>query len=174
MLDVAKTRAVAEHLRACPSCRLIVSQLEQTRSLLRAMPAPPRPGPEFWNDAYRRLRVDDREHATSRRMPWNAWRGPGQASQRRWAAGLAAAAVIAAAVVAGPAVTTTSPVTRFAAPVATLPQDETPDVSTLVESHTDSVSRQPLSDPDRQKMIAADARQAQDAPEGAVYADSAF
>ena len=174
MLDVAKTRSIAEHLRVCPSCRQVVSQLEQTRSLLRAMPAPPRPGPEFWNDAYRFLRVDDREQAAPRRMPWDSWGIAGQTTQRRWAAGLAAAAVIAAAVVAGPSVTTTHEVMPPPIRAVTLPQDETPDVSALVESHTDSVSRQPLSDPDRQKMIAADARQAQDAPEGAAYADSAL
>lgn len=55
-----------------------------------------------------------------------------------------------------------------------LPQDETPDVSTLVESHTDSVSRLPLADPDRQKMIAADARQTPDASEAAAYADGSY
>jgi len=175
MLDVAATRTVAEHLRVCPSCRQIVSQLEQTMSLLRAMPAPPRPGPEFWNDAYRRLRMDDREQAAPRRTPWDALRGAGQTTQRRWAAGLAAAAVIAAAVVAGPSVTTTQPTLHpYTHSIMVLPQDETPDVFALVESHTDSVSRLPLADPDRQKMIAADARQAQDAPEGAAYADGSF
>ena len=65
-------------------------------------------------------------------------------------------------------------------PVASVAQDVTPDVSALVESHTDSVSRLPLADPDRQKMIAADAQQGidaeqgTDAPEAAAYADVSF
>ncbi len=172
MLDVAKTRAVAEHLRVCTPCTQIVSQLEQTKSLLRAMPVPARPGPEFWNSAYRRLRVTGQKPPL-RRMPWATLRGAGQTTQRRLAAGLAAAAVIAAAVAAGPSVTNV-PSAPLPVSTSTLPQDDTPDVSALVESHTDSVSRLPLADPDRQKMIAADARQSQDAPEGAAYADSAF
>ena len=101
MLDVAKTRHVAGHLRACPQCRLTTEQLEQTRTLLRSLEAPARPGPEFWTDAYRRLRVDDRERSVTRRSPWDVWRGPGHTAQRRWAAGLAAAAAVGA-MIAGP------------------------------------------------------------------------
>jgi hypothetical protein len=53
-----------------------------------------------------------------------------------------------------------------------------PDVSSLAEMHTDSVSCLPLADPDRQKMIAADVQQPDtspvDASEAAGYADASF
>lgn len=172
MLDVANSRGIAEHLRACPPCTQVTEQLQQTKTLLRTMPTPPRPGPEFWTYAYRRLRVDDRERAISRRSVWDVLREPGHAAQRRWAAG-AAAAVAVGAMIAGPLVISHPPSTSSTV-TAPLVQDVTPDVSALVESHTDSVSRLPLADPDRQKMIAADAQRAPDAPEAATYADVAF
>ncbi|MDQ2799134.1 MAG: zf-HC2 domain-containing protein, partial [Armatimonadota bacterium] len=65
MLDVGKTRGIAAHLRACDPCRSLSEQLQETRTLLRTMPTPPRPGPEFWTDNYRRLRVDNRERAVT-------------------------------------------------------------------------------------------------------------
>jgi anti-sigma factor RsiW len=177
MLDVGKTRSVAEHLRACAPCRVAAGQLEETKTLLRRMPAPARPGPEFWTEAYRRLRVDDRERALPRRPLWEAWRGPEQAAHRRWAAGLAAIAAVGA-MIAGP-LQHTQPGVMSPPPSPVSAQDVSPDVSpdvsSLVESHTDSVSRLPLADPDRQKMIAADARQASSEPsEAAGYADIAF
>jgi anti-sigma factor RsiW len=175
MLDVGKTRGIAEHLRACPPCRAAVGQLQETKTLLHQMPAPARPGPQFWNDAYRRLRVDDRERATLRRSPWDSWRGPEQASHRRWAAGLAAAAAVGA-MIAGP-LTGTHNIGAgppAIAPLTEVPPDVSPDVSSLVESHTDFVSATPLDDPDGQKMIAADARKAPVPTEAAGYADIAF
>ena len=137
---------------------------------------PPRrtPGPEFWTASYRRLRLDDRDRAVPARPFWNAWRGPEQAAHRRWAGGLAAVAALAA-LVAGPL--QHSVVVPVSTPpvVAPAAQDVSPDVSSLVESHTESVSRLPLGDPDRQKMLAADARQAPlEASEAAGYADIAF
>jgi len=58
------------------------------------------------------------------------------------------------------------------------PQDVSPDVSSLAELHTDSVSRLPLADPDRQKMIAADVQQSSippaDGPEAVADADTSF
>ena len=177
MLDVATTHRVAEHLSVCASCRILVSQFAQTKLRLSEVPAPPVPGPEFWNAAYRRLRVEDRERATIRRMPWDVLRESGHLAQRRWAAGIAAAAVVAAVVVGGPIVTNSRPVVQ-PLPTSHLvipqPQDDTPDVSALVESHTDSVSRQPLSDPERQEMIAADVRLVSDPPQGAANADGTF
>ncbi len=175
MLDVGKTRGIAEHLRACASCRAAVGQLQETKTLLGRMPAPPRPGPQFWDGAYRRLRVDDRERAVTRRPLWDAWRGPEQAAHRRWAAGLAAVAAVGA-MIAGP-LTSTHPgagpqPVAVAAPQP--PPDVSPDVSALVESHTDSVSAIALDDPDGQKMIAADARKAPAPTEAAGYADIAF
>lgn len=177
MLDVGKTRGLAEHLRACASCRAVAGHLEETKTMLHRMPAPPRPGPQFWNDAYRRLRVDDRERAVPRRPLWGAWRGPEQAAHRRWAAGLAAVAALGAAI-AGPLTSArygggTQPL-AVALPQADVSPDVSPDVSSLVESHTDFVSATPLDDPDGQKMIAADARKVPAPTEAAGYADIAF
>lgn len=177
MLDVGKTRGIAGHLRGCDPCRAAVAQLQQTKTLLREMPAPPRPGPEFWTQTYRRLRVDDHERAVVHRPLWEAWRGPQQTAHRRWAAGLAAVAAVGA-MIAGPLQhvqngMASGPMAPISAP--DISPDVSPDVSSLVESHTDSVSRLPLADPDRQKMIAADARQAPSEPtEAAAYADIAF
>jgi anti-sigma factor RsiW len=177
MLDVATTHRVAEHLSVCASCQTLISQFAQTELLLRELPAPSVPGPEFWNAAYRRLRVEDQERATTRQMPWDVLRQSGHLTHRRWAAGIAAAAVVAAVVVGGPIVTGSRPAAQTfpnSHLVITQAQDDTPDVSALVESHTDSVSRQPLSDPDRQKMIAADVRLVPDPPQGAANADGTF
>lgn len=177
MLDVGKTRGIAEHLRACAPCRAAAGHLQETKTLLRRMPAPPRPPPQFWDDAYRRLRVDDRDRAVTRRPLWDALRGSGQAAHRRWAAGLATAAVVGA-MIAGPLTGThlgTGPrPAAVSAPPADVPQADSLDISSLVQSHTDSASAVPLDDPDRQKMIAADARKAQAPTEAAGYADIAF
>ena len=178
MLDVGKTRGIAEHLRACGPCRAAAGRLQETKTLLHRMPAPPRPAPPFWDDAYRRLRVDDRERAASRRPLWNAWRGPGQATHRRWAGGLAAAVAVGA-MIAAPLATTSQHSGRVPPPWVSQPlpdpfPDVSPDVSSLVQSHTDSVSAIPLDDPDGQKMIAADARKAPPPSEAAGYADIAF
>jgi len=177
MLDVGKTRGIAEHLRACAPCRAALGQLQETKTLLHRMPAPPRPGPQFWDDAYRRLRVDDREQAAPRRPLWDAWRGPEQAAHRRWAAGLVAIAAVGA-MIAGPLTSTHPGVeplqTPITAPRPDIAPDVSPDVSSLVESHTDFVSATPLDDPDGQKMIAADARKAPAPTEAAGYADIAF
>ncbi len=176
MLDVATIRTVAAHLSGCAACRTLVGQSAQTKSRLRDLPAPVQPGPEFWSAAYRRLRLEDRGKTQAQRMPWDVLRQSGQRTQRRWAAGLAAAALLAGAAVIGPNLALFHPATgpSAASQIALQPQDDTPDVSALVESHTDSVSRQPLSDPDRQKMIAADVRLVQDTPQGAANADGTF
>jgi len=177
MLDVGKTRGIAEHLRACAPCRATAGQLQETKTLLHQMPTPPRPSPQFWDDAYRRLRVDDRERAVTRRPLWEAWRGPEQAAHRRWAAGLAALGAVGA-MIAGPLTGTHLGAgprpTSVVAPLTEISPDVSPDVSSLVQSHTDSVSAIPLDDPDGQKMIAADARKASASSEAAGYADIAF
>lgn len=172
MLDVAKTRGVAEHLRGCAACSATMEALQETKTFLRSMPTPPRPGPEFWTASYRRLRVDDHERAVTRRPLWETWRSPEQAAHRRWATGAAAVAVVAA-MIAGPL--TPGHDIHAVPPIVPIAADISPDVSSLVESHTDSVSVAPLDDPDGQQMIAADARQAPPAPsEAADYADIAF
>lgn len=179
MLDVARMRGIGEHLHACASCRNIETELRRTKHLVRGLPEPVLPNADFWTSAYRQLRVDDRERAIAKRPLWTAWRSPEQLAHRRWAAGLAAAAVAVGVFSAGPL--TMAPRSVPSAPPAIRPlvpaQDVSPDVSSLAELHTDSVSRLPLADPDRQKMIAADVQQPEssaDASEAAGYADASF
>ena len=185
-LDVARMRGIGEHLRVCAACRRLESDLRQTKHLVRGLPDPVQPGAEFWSNAYRQLRVDDREKAAAKRPLRQTWRGPEQAGHRRWAAGLAAAAgvgvllagpLMPAAHWTGPNSSTAKPAVRALVPA----QDVSPDVSSLADLHTDSVSRLPLADPDRQKMIAADVQQsdssspdAPDSSEAAGYADTSF
>ena len=184
MLDVPRMRGIGEHLHACASCRSLETDLRRTKHLVRGLPDPLSPPSDFWTSAYRQLRVNDRERAIAKRPLWTVWRSPEQLAHRRWAAGLAAAAVAVGAFSAGPL--TTAPTRLPSAPLAARPlvpaQDVSPDVSSLAELHTDSVSRLPLADPDRQKMIAADVQQsdvqqpesAADASEAAGYADASF
>ncbi len=183
MLDVSRMRGVGEHLHVCAACRSLEADLRRTKHLVRGLPDPALPGPEFWTSAYRQLRVEDRELAKTKRPLWQTLRGPEQTAHRRWAGGLAAAAV-AGILLAGPLTPAPHLPARAshlivpAAPQALVPaQDVSPDVSSLAELHTDSVSRLPLADPDRQKMIAADVRQGTppgDASEAAGYADASF
>ena len=185
MLDVSRMRGIGEHLHDCAACRNLEHELRRTKYLVRGLPDPLLPASDFWTSAYRQLRVDDREKAISRRPLWTVWRSPEQLAHRRWAAGLAAAAVAVGAFSAGP-LTTPHPLSAPPAVRALVPaQDVSPDVSSLAELHTDSVSRLPLADPDRQKMVAADVQQSEpsqtppsqsaaDATEAAGYADASF
>ena len=183
MLDVSRMRGIGEHLGVCASCRRLEEELRRTKFLVRGLPDPVLPDADFWTAAYRQLRVDDLEHAAAKRPLWQVWGGPEQRVPRRWAAGLAAAAAVGI-LVAGPLTPTLHPV--LPSSILTLPgaqnnspaQDVSPDVSSLAELHTDSVSRLPLADPDRQRMIAADVQQPDtsqaDASEAAGYADASF
>ena len=188
MLDVSRMRGIAEHLSVCAACCSLEAELRRTKHLVRGLPPPISPGPEFWTATYRQLRVDDRERSQTKRPLWQSLREPQQAAHRRWAGGLAAAAV-AAGLLAGPltpAPHLSAPATHLIAPsapkVLVPAQDVSPDVSSLAALHTDSVSRLPLADPDRQKMIAADVQQgppssdasAADTSEAAGYADAPF
>ena len=172
MLDVSRMRGIGEHLRGCVSCRSLEADLRRTKHLVRGLPAPTLPPADFWTSAYRQLRVDDRERAIAKRPLWTAWRSPEQKAHRRWAAGLAAAAIAVGALSVGPLTPVTENLPAAAPRPAARPlvpaQDVSPDVSSLAELHTDSVSRLPLADPDRQKMVAADALEA------AGYADASF
>lgn len=189
-MDVTRMRGIGEHLRVCAACRLREADLRQVKHLVRGLPSPKLPSPEFWANAYRQLRIDDREQAAAKRPLWQAWRISEQAGHRRWAAGLAAAAGVGV-LLAGPLI----PAARWAAPggaMTAMPvramvpaQDVSPDVSSLAELHTDSVSRLPLADPDRQTMIAADVQQSDASsadkssldnylPEAAGYADASL
>ena len=172
MLDVPRMRGIGEHLRGCVSCRNREADLRRTKHLVRDLPAPALPSADFWTSAYRQLRLDDRQRANAKRPLWTAWRSPEQKAHRRWAAGLAAAALAAFALSVGPLTPVAENLPAAAPRPAARPlvpaQDVSPDVSSLAELHTDSVSRLPLADPDRQKMIAADALEA------AGYADASF
>lgn len=179
MLDVARMRGIGEHLSTCAACRSTEADLRRTKHLVRGLPAPAPLSNNFWTSAYRQLRVDDHNRAATKRPLWTAWRSPEQLAHRRWAAGLAAAAVAVGAFSAGPL--TQAPRSTMPPPASVRPlvpaQDVSPDVSSLAELHTDSVSRLPLADPDRQKMLAADVRQSgsfTDASEAAGYADASF
>jgi len=181
MLDVSRMRGIGEHLHVCAACRSLEAELRRTKYLVRGLPDPVLPGAEFWTAAYRQLRLDDRERAKKKRPLWQTLRGPEQAAHRRWVGGLAAAAV-AGMLLTGPltpAPPLPAPASHLIAPTAPralVPaQDVSPDVSSLAALHTDSVSRLPLSDPDRQKMIAADVQQGAqpaDTSEAAGYADA--
>ena len=183
MLDVSRMRGIGEHLSACAACRSLEAELRRTKHLVRGLPDPVPPAPEFWVAAYRQLRVDDRQRAKTKRPLWQVLHGPEQAAHRRWAGGLAAAAAVAL-LLAGPLTPAPHlplPASRLIAPTAPkvlVPaQDVSPDVSSLADLHTDSVSRLPLADPDRQKMIAADVQQgaqSSDTSEAAGYADAPF
>ena len=181
MLDVSRMRGIGEHLNRCAACRSMEESLRRTKYLVRGLPDPLLPGPDFWTAAYRRLRVEDRERTSVKRPLWQAWGGAPQATHRRWAAGLAAAAAVGV-LLAGPLSNAPHSVSPSPVTTAMPAQDVSPDVSSLVELHTDSVSRLPLADPDRQKMIAADVQQSpsdlqqspSDASEAAGYADASF
>lgn len=188
MLDVSQMRGVGEHLHACAACRGLEADLRRTKLLVRGLPEPTLPGTDFWTAAYRQLRVDDRERREAKRSAWAILSSPEQRAHRHWAAGLAAAALIVGAFSVGPLTSTPSTVsvmpvharvpTAFAP--ASSPQDVSPDVSSLAEMHTDSVSCLPLADPDQQKMIAADVQQSSEvqqsgsASEVAGDADASF
>ena len=181
MLDVPKMRGIAEHLHVCAACRGIESDLRRTKTLVRGLPGPPLPSGDFWISAYRQLRVDDHERAATKRPFWTVLLSPEQLAQRRWAAGLVAAA-IAAGFFSAPLTSIPHPVRtpplRITADSAISSPDVSPDVSSLAELHTDSASSLPLADTDRQKMIAADVRQAgsppADGPAAAGDADAPF
>ncbi len=156
MADVARTHEVAMHLRACSACRAELDGLAQVRALVRRSPVPIVPGPEFWTAAYRCLRVDDRERAQSRAWSWNSLGASWRVSQRRWAAGMAAAVALVGTALLAPHIGTQGGVHPTAAGLMA-PADNAPDVASLVRVHAASVASQPLADPDRQAMISYDA-----------------
>lgn len=156
MLDVAQMRQVAAHLSACASCRAALESMQETRTLLRAMPPLSVPAPEFWTNAYRRLRVAERERALRPSSPLETLRAGWQSAHRRWAAGVAAAALLGAAIVAPVVNHALQPTDTSALPAAASLTADAVDLPSLVRAHTQSAARQPLADPDRQDMIAAD------------------
>ncbi len=155
MLDVAQMRAVAAHLAVCPQCPPVLEGLRRTKRLLQTITPPAQPAPEFWAGAYRQMRTE--ESANRRSRPpvfWDALRETFREPQRRWSAGLAAAAVTVAAI-AAPLMSGQSS-SRTTLPTLGAPAADSVDVSTLVQAHAESAARQPLADTDRQDAIALD------------------
>ncbi len=155
MLDVAQMHQTALHVRACQACRASCAALRETRDLLRHLPAPPAPPREFWTNAYRQVRVNgaSRQHPTSL---LGQVRQSLLGTQRRWAAGAAAAALLGVAL-AAPLISSEH---HTAVPPALVTAGTTADVvdlPTLVRDHAQSAAAQPLADSDRQTMLSADA-----------------
>lgn len=149
MMDVAQMHRIAQHLSVCPSCRASLDSLRQTKALLRELEAPA-PAPEFWANTYRRLRV---EGASGQSGSWqDALRQSLRGTSRRWAVGVAALAALGA-IIAAPLL---SPPSNPQPTQPALIESDFVDVSSLVRDHATSAARQPLADPDRQTMLAAD------------------
>lgn len=151
MLDIRKMRIMAEHIGSCPKCGALHQSLRQIKFRLGELSAPPSPGSEFWQNAYRDLRVQG-----SRKQPWTekwresiAWRR--NQTRRRIAVGFAVLALVSGAVATPLMLNSPSPEPSAAA------SSDVVDLSSLVRAHTQYAASQPLSDPDRQTMISADA-----------------
>jgi hypothetical protein len=151
MLDVAQMRLVAQHLDNCAACRTSLASLSETRTLLHGMGLPPAPGPDFWMNTFRRLRVESQGASITGDIG-NRLRLHRAGTPRRWAAGVTAAVMLGALAfgpwLAHPPSEPTSP------PPAVL--EDFVDMPSLVRAHTDSAAREPLADADRQTMISAD------------------
>lgn len=154
MLDVAQMHHTAQHLQACTPCRAACASLRETRDLLRHLSAPPAAHPEFWTNAYRQVRVNGAKRQAPDSLLEQMRHGL-LGTQRRWAAGVAAATLLAA-ILAGPIVVSEHRgLSPAAVPAATAAPDVI-DLSTLVRDHTQSAAAQPLADSDRQTMLSAD------------------
>lgn len=152
-LDIAATHRLAVHLRECDRCRSVLTDFEINKSLFRKMAAPPALPEQFWDDAFRKMRTS--EPIASARQ---GWRLPVLQS-RNVRAAFAVAACLAVAIVVPLTHGGVTPPLNTNNAASSIPDDtlDAFDVSSFVRAHTEAVSAQPLSDPDRQQMIAADA-----------------
>ena len=154
-LGVGETRRVATHLHDCESCRNLLSDFERTKILLRSMEAPVQPEQKFWDDTFRKMRTADSQSAALGTQHADTIR-----TRRQLQGAFALAACLLGVVFVGPLTNRVqSPSTTGASPTTAASDDtiDNADVSTFVRAHTESVAYQPLSDPDRQQMIAAEA-----------------
>ncbi len=156
MLDMTRMRQVAVHLGQCAACRQQCEALQSTKALLHAVATPEPPSPDYWANTFRRMRTEAPLRETPSISILDRVCYAFATTQRRWAAGAAMAAVLTVGI--------TSPILYRAVsiPVGTaipvpLPTDDALDVSALVRDHASAAAHQPLSDPDRQDMISADA-----------------
>jgi len=153
-LGVGETRRIAAHLHSCEQCRSLLGDFERTKILLRSMEAPVQPEQKFWDDTFRKMRTADSTPARSTAPLDDAVR-----TRRQLQGAFALAACLLGVVLVGPLAHVTAPSTPGTAATTTTADDtiDNADVSTFVRAHTESVAYQPLSDPDRQQMIAAEA-----------------
>ncbi len=154
MLDVAQMRQTAQHLRACQACRASCASLRETRDLLRHLPAPPALPREFWINTYRHVRVNGTARPNSGSLLEQV-RQSLLGTQRRWAAGAAAAAVLGMAL-AAPLISSYHNAPAHPAGTTAINAPDVVDLSTLVRDHAQSAAAQPLADSDRQTMLSAD------------------
>lgn len=150
MLDIRKTRNIAQHIGACPECSALHQSLRQVKFRLRELPTPQSPGPDFWQNTYRELRVKG-----SQRQSWLEGLRESLAQQhgrtrRRVAVGVAMAA-LACGALATPLLV--NPPASAPTPAASA---DVVDLSSLVRAHAQYAASQPLADPDHQTMISAD------------------
>ncbi len=154
MLDVAQMRQTALHLQGCPGCRSACAALRETRDLLRHLSAPAAPPREFWTNAYRHVRVSGTGRQSSLGVIGQL-RQSVLGTQRRWAAGAAAAALLGL-LLAAPLVNSEHNSSAVSAHFAASTAPDMVDLSTLVRDHAQSAAAQPLADSDRQTMLSAD------------------
>jgi len=155
-LGVGETRRIAAHLHDCESCRELLSDVERTKVLLRSMEAPVQPEQKFWDDTFRKMRTGDSVPARVADREADTLR-----VRRQLQGAFAVAACLLGVLLVGPLTGHITPRsttgTESTAQTATDDAIDNADVSTFVRAHTESVAYQPLSDPDRQQMIAAEA-----------------
>lgn len=154
MLDVAQMHQTARHLQACEACRASCASLRETRDLLRHLPAPLAPPRDFWTNAYRQVRVGSL--ARSKRSWGEQVRHGLLGTQRRWAAG-AAAATLLAGLLAAPLLSSEHHAPTHSGRIVAAMAPDVVDLTALVRDHTQSAAAQPLADSDRQAMLSADA-----------------
>jgi len=152
-LGVGETRRIAAHLHDCEQCRNLLGDFERTKILLRSMEAPVQPEQKFWDDTYRKMRTSESASAGVNTRQADAIR-----TRRQLQGAFALAACLLGIVLVGPLAHVTPPPGPGVTSTATTDDTiDNADVSTFVRAHTESVAYQPLSDPDRQQMIAAEA-----------------
>lgn len=153
MLDGERMRQVAEHLRACADCRGTYEGLAQTKNLLAGLSTPSRPRQaDFWNQTYRRARLEARKSADRRRIFLGGW----PALRYRWNIAAATAGVALAGVLIA--------LSPFSQPRVKLPSPApigpVLDISKVVSAHADYAAEQPLTDDSRLSIVLSDTPQA--------------
>ncbi len=150
-LDLVEARGLTEHLHECAECRATLADFEKNKALFRQIAAPPPPSDRFWDETFGKMRSEPIPDVQPE-LRFN----PANARYRRAGLAAAACAVLAVAIPLNWSGSGTRPVTRPASANVADTLDSV-DVTSFVRAHTQSAAAQPLGDPDRQQMIAADA-----------------